>query len=161
MTNGFSEREFRDAMSQFCTGVVVVSGQTEAGPAGFSVQSFVSVSLDPPLIAVCPALGSTSWPKIRDLPNFGINILGVHQEDLCKRFASPNIDRFEGVAWTPSPYGTPMLDDTLGFIDCALEAEHDAGDHALVVARVLEFQLHEPLRNPLLFFRGSFGSFAG
>lgn len=155
----FSEREFRDAMGQFCTGVTVITGMCDDGPAGFAVQSFVSVSLDPPLVAFCPALSGVSWPRIRPLEYFGINILGAHQGWVCEGFAAPNLDRFDQVAWSSSDNGTPVLHDTLGFIECQLEAEHEAGDHTLVLARVIDFRVHEQSRDPLLFFGGSYGSF--
>ena len=73
----FDERAFRNAMGNFCTGIVVATGIADGAPAGFAAQSFVSLSLDPPLVALCPGKQSSSWPKLRDSGSFCINILSV------------------------------------------------------------------------------------
>lgn len=155
----FNQRQFRDAMGQFCTGVAVVTGDCPDGPAGFSVQSFVSVSLSPPLIAVCPALGGKSWQRIRSTGRFGVNILAGDQQGLCARFATSTGDKFRGLDWTPSDRGMPVLESVLGFVDCDLEAEHEVGDHYLVIGRVRDLQVLRTECAPLLFFRGHFGTF--
>lgn len=145
--------EFRRVLGSFCTGVVVVTGMHEGRPRGFTAQSFVSLSLDPPLIAVCPSCDSRSWPLIRGARAFGINVLALGQSMLCRRFARSAEDKFEGVQWSPAPSGNPILRGSLAFIDCTLEAEHAAGDHTIVIGRVraLEDLAQE---QPLLFFRG-------
>ena len=158
----FSQREFRQAMGQFCTGVVVVTGRDAAGaPVGFSAQSFVSVSLDPPLIAVCPAGTSKSWPLIRNSGGrFGINILAADQQDLCLCFARSGGDKFCGLNWKASVQGgVPVLDRVLGFIECSMEVEYPVGDHVMVIGRVHELQVRPGQHAPLLFFRGSYGAF--
>lgn len=156
----FTEREFRSAMGQFCTGVVIVTGRDENGEAcGFAAQSFVSVSLSPPLVAICPANGSVSWPRIRSGGYFGINILSADQQALCARFARSGGDKFEGLDWTVSEAGVPILDRVLGFIECRLEHEYPAGDHCLAVGRVLDLQIRATGGAPLLFFRGAYGAF--
>ncbi len=156
----FSERDFRDAMGQFCTGVVIVTGRDEQGaPCGFSAQSFVSVSLSPPLVAVCPANSSLSWPRIRATGRFGVNILAADQQDLCVRFARSGADKFRGQQWSASALDPPRLDRVLGFVACRLEAEHAAGDHRVVIGRVLDFHMRPGDRLPLLFFRGRYGAF--
>lgn len=157
----FTDRDFRNAMGQFCTGVVVVTGLCEGRPAGFSAQSFVSVSLAPPLVAICPAKTSTSWPGLRASRRFGINILGADQIAVCATFARSGGDKFERLAWSPATSGVPVLDGVIGFVDCELEAEHEAGDHTVVIARVLDLRVHSTERPPLLFFRGAYGAFGG
>ena len=155
----FSERDFRDAMGQFCTGVVIVTGRDEQGaPCGFSAQSFVSVSLAPPLVAVCPANSSRSWPPIRPTGRFGKNILAPDQQDVCARFARSGTDKFQGLPWSASATGLPRLDQVLGFFDCQLEAEHAAGDQSVVIGRVVDCHLRPGERPPLLFFRGRYGA---
>lgn len=160
MTPAFTHREFRDAMGQFCTGVAVVTGQCPEGPAGFSVQSFVSVSLSPPLIAICPAINGTSWARLRDVGHFGINILRHDQESLCLRFGVPGAGKFDNLRWSETEHGIPVLEDTLAFVECRLESEHEAGDHTVVIGRVEDFRIFRPDEPPLLFFRGAYGSFA-
>ena len=155
----FHGREFRDTMSQFCTGVVIVTGAADAGMAGFAAQSFVSLSLEPPLIAVCPGKTSTSWPRIRDAGRFCINVLGEDQRELSDVFAQSG--RVADVGWRPGGSGAPILDGVLAYVDCALEAEHDAGDHTIAVGRVLDIDILDGERGPLLFFRGGYGHFAG
>lgn len=155
----FTDREFRTAMGQFCTGVVVVTGQHEGAPVGFSAQSFVSLSLDPPLIAICPARSSRSWPLLRASGYFGLNVLGADQKEICGSFARSGGDKFIGLRWTPAQTGAPMLDDVLSFIDCRLEAEHEAGDHTIAIGRVVGLYLLDTNRAPLLFFRGLYGAF--
>ncbi|MGQ0621295.1 MAG: flavin reductase family protein [Panacagrimonas sp.] len=155
----FTEREFRSAMGQFCSGVVIVTGLCEGMPVGFSAQSFVSLSLQPPLIGVCPARTSSSWPRIRASGSFGINVLGIDQKELCASFARSGGDKFARRNWSNGLTGSPMLEGALSFIDCRLEAEHEAGDHSIAVGRVVDLKVLDTERLPLLFFRGLYGAF--
>lgn len=150
----FSSREFRDAVGRFCTGVTIITGVSADEPVGFCVQSFVSVSLDPSLVAICPAKTSQSWPKIRQRGFFGINILAEDHGHLVEAFAKSGGDKFAGIDWRLSADGLPVLDNATGFIECALEAEHGAGDHTIAVGKVLRFSLSPREMGPLLFFRG-------
>jgi 3-hydroxy-9,10-secoandrosta-1,3,5(10)-triene-9,17-dione monooxygenase reductase component len=154
-------RRFRTALGQFCSGVVVATGCLEGAPAGFAAQSFSSLSLDPPLIALFPARTSTSWPKLRDSGSFCINILAADQKPVCDLFAKSGIDKFAELAWRPGVTGSPVLDGVLAYIDCTLEAEHDAGDHTIAVGRVRDLEILDPAGAPLLFFRGQYGQFEG
>ena len=149
---------FRAAMGQFCTGVVVVTGALDGEPVGFAAQSFVSLSLDPPLVALCPARTSTSWPRIRDSGNFCINMLADHQRPVCDAFARSGGDKFDGLAWHAAGSGSPVLEGILAYVDCTLQAEHDAGDHTIAVGRVRALEVLDE-DSPLLFFRGGYGRF--
>ncbi|HSG89600.1 MAG TPA: flavin reductase family protein [Pseudomonadales bacterium] len=153
------QRALRDAMGQFCTGVVLATGIGDGRPAGFAAQSFVSLSLEPPLVALCPAKTSTSWPRLRDSGSFCINVLAADQRGLCDAFARSGGDKFEGVAWRAGVTGSPIVDGVLAYVDCDLVAEHDAGDHVIAVGRVREFAVLDGGRGPLLFFGGAYGSF--
>jgi 3-hydroxy-9,10-secoandrosta-1,3,5(10)-triene-9,17-dione monooxygenase reductase component len=155
----FDPRVFRTAMGQFSTGIVVATGCLDGKPAGFAAQSFVSLSLDPPLIALCPGKSSTSWPKLRDSGHFCINILSDEQKPLCDHFAMSGGDKFADLTWRAGVSGSPVLADVLAYVDCKLEAEHDAGDHTIAVGRVLDFKLLAAEDSPLLFFRGGYGQF--
>lgn len=152
-------RQFRDALGQFCTGVVIATGCVDGEPAGFAAQSFSSVSLDPPLVLLCPGKTSTSWPKLRESGSFCINILAADQKPVCDVFAQSGIDKFATLAWHPGATGSPVLDGVLGYVDCDLEAEYDAGDHTVVLGRVRDFSILDAQGSPLLFFRGAFGHF--
>lgn len=150
---------FRTVMGHFATGVTVVTAVHEGTPVGFTAQSFVSLSLEPPLVAVCPGVGSSSWPRIAAAAGLCINMLAADQETLCRAFATAGADKFAGVGWSPSPIsGAPVLDGCLAWVDCAIEATHEGGDHLVVVARVLELGGAEG-GDPLLFYRGGFGRF--
>ena len=109
-------------MGNFCTGVVIVTGVVDGVPSGFAAQSFVSVSLDPPMIAVCPGKSSASWPKLRDSGSFCVNILAADQKDVCDVMARSGLDKFENVVWRGGVTGSPVIADVLGFIDCDLVA---------------------------------------
>ncbi|NOX49758.1 MAG: flavin reductase family protein [Gammaproteobacteria bacterium] len=157
----FDDRTFRHVMGNFCTGVVVATGSVDGQPAGFAAQSFVSLSLDPPLVALCPAVSSTSWPKLRKSGAFCINILAADQKAVCDAMAQSGGDKFAQFGWRFGESGSPILDGVLAYIDCHIEAEHDAGDHTIAVGRVCDFKvLDSDGGSPLLFYRGSYGEFA-
>ena len=156
----FDQTAFRQTMGNFATGVVVVTGLSEGEPVGFAAQSFVSLSLDPPLVAFSPGKSSSSWPRIRHSGSFGINILGQDQQGVCNDMAQSGQDKFANVSWRSGGTGAPMLADVLAFIECSIEAEHDAGDHTIVVGRVQDYQRVRNEAAPLLYFRGMYGSFA-
>jgi flavin reductase (DIM6/NTAB) family NADH-FMN oxidoreductase RutF len=155
----FDEARFRQVLGHFCTGITVITAMEGDEPVGFTAQSFTSVSLDPPLVSVCPATSSTTWPRIRAGGAFCANILGGDQEAVSRAFATRDGDKFRGLGWTPSTAtGSPVLDGVLGWIDCTIEAEHEAGDHFIAVARVVDLGIGEEGR-PLLFYRGGYGRF--
>jgi len=151
--------DFRATLGQFCSGVVVATGMLEGIPAGFAAQSFSSLSLDPPLVALFPGKQSSSWPKLRDSGSFCINVLGAHHQAVCERFAQSGADKFAGLDWRTGVTGSPILTSVLAYIDCDLEAEHDAGDHTIAVGRVRDLAVVEADAQPLLFFRGGYGTF--
>ena len=146
----------REVLGHFASGVTVVTALTAEGPLGFTCQSFSSLSLDPPLVAFAPSRTSTTWPQLRDAGRFCVNVLAERQSGLSRQFARSGTDKFAGVEWSPSPHGSPVLDGVVAWIDSALWAEYDGGDHTIVVARVLDLGAH-PDRRPLLYHRGSYG----
>lgn len=151
-------RAFRDCVGQFGTGVVIVTAAAAQGPLGFTAQSFVSVSLDPPLIAICPARTSRSWPLMRAAGHFAVNILAADQQPVCDRFARSGVDKFADVPWRPGRHGAPVLADTVAAIEWELHAEHDAGDHTLVLGLVTDLTIDRPDAAPLIFLRGRYAS---
>lgn len=156
--------KFRQVLGHFPTGVTVITATTADGtPVGFTIGSFTSVSLDPPLVGFLPMVNSERWAAINESGSFCVNVLGAHQADLCWQFAKSSItEPFEGVAWHPSAItGSPVLDGSIAWIDCAIEGVVDAGDHHFVLGRVLELEHTEPESepNPLLFFKGQLGKF--
>jgi len=146
----------REVLGHFASGVTVVTAVTADGPAGFTCQSFSSLSLDPPLVAFAPARTSRTWPALRTIGRFCVNVLAEGQDDVSQNFARSGTDKFAGVRWSPSAHGSPVLDGVVAWIDGELWAEYDGGDHSIVVARVLDLGA-DPERRPLLFHRGTYG----
>jgi flavin reductase (DIM6/NTAB) family NADH-FMN oxidoreductase RutF len=151
---------FRQVLGHFPTGVVIVTAISGGVPAGLSVGSFTSVSLDPPLVAILPSKASTSWPRIAAAKSLCINILTASQEELCRTFAISGADKFAGVSWHSSPSGAPVLEGALAWIDCDLERQVEAGDHFIALARVRALDIgQDPITAPLVFFQGGYGTF--
>jgi flavin reductase (DIM6/NTAB) family NADH-FMN oxidoreductase RutF len=144
----------RAVLGTFTSGVVVVSSMSD-GPLGFTCQSFASLSLDPPLISFSPARTSTTWPRIRELGRFCINVLAHDQAQLSDQFAGADSDRFAGVGWSASPLGSPVIDGVSAWIDCELASEYEGGDHTIVVGAVRALHSN-PQRHPLIFYRGHY-----
>jgi 3-hydroxy-9,10-secoandrosta-1,3,5(10)-triene-9,17-dione monooxygenase reductase component len=155
MAPGSQQDDFRSVLGRFASGVNVVTALSEGQPIGITMQAFCALSLDPPLILVCPSQQSTTWPRIAAAGAFCVNVLSGRQTELARRFALSGVDKFSAVQWTPSSAsGSPKL-DALAWIDCEIEDTHPGGDHLLVVGRVKSLQLgaDEP---PLIFFRSAF-----
>ena len=147
----------RDVLGHFATGVVVVTARHADGTLlGFTCQSFASLSLDPPLVSLAPARTSTTWPRIRAVGAFCVNVLAAGHEDVSAAFARSGVDKFEGVTWAPGPSGAPVLDGVSAWVDCALWAEYDGGDHTIAVGRVRDLHA-DPSHPPLLYYRGRYG----
>ncbi|MFC9643854.1 flavin reductase family protein [Streptomyces mirabilis] len=128
---------FRDVLSCLASGVVAVTALDGGGrPLGLTVSSFVSVSLDPPLVLFCVAVTSRTWPQMRTADGICINILSEDQQGVSVRLSSGGTERFHDVAWTPSAGGMPVLPGALTWLECTVTDEHRAGDHDVVVSRV-------------------------
>jgi 3-hydroxy-9,10-secoandrosta-1,3,5(10)-triene-9,17-dione monooxygenase reductase component len=150
--------DFRAVLGHFATGIVVVAGMDDGVPAGLTCQSFFSLSLEPPLVAIAPGKSSSSWPRAARSGRVCVNVLGSEQETLARSFASSGADKFAGVGWTRSGNGAPRLEAALAWIDCEVLDVREWGDHYLVVAAVES--LGSGPGQPLLFYRGGFGGFA-
>lgn len=144
----------RAVCGQWATGVAVVSGTGADGrPLGMAVNSFTSVSLDPPLVLFCPARSSTTWPELREGRRFAIDILAREQAELARSFARSGGDKFAGTALRECPDGLPALAGAVARLVCELEAVHPAGDHEIALGRVLRAEQTDDIA-PLLFHRG-------
>lgn len=149
------ERELREALGHFCTGVTVVASVDGDVPVGMACQSFASLSLSPPLVLFCPARSSRTWTRIERSGRFCVNVLAADQQDVSAVFGRPGDAKFTGLDWSPSPRGSPVLGGVLTWVDCTIEAVHLAGDHDVVVGRVDELGSLRAAR-PLLFYRGGY-----
>lgn len=153
---GFTESDFRRVLGHFASGVVVATTMNHEAPAGLTIQSFCSLSLNPPLVVLCPSLASSSWPQIRGSGHACVNVLAEGQKDLALRFSRPGGNKFAGVRWRPSPLtSSPMLAGAAAWLDCALDAEHVYGDHLVAVFRVLDLSARGQAK-PLVFYRSEF-----
>jgi 3-hydroxy-9,10-secoandrosta-1,3,5(10)-triene-9,17-dione monooxygenase reductase component len=156
----FDASRFRQVMGHFPTGVTIITGMADDHPAGFTIGSFTSVSLDPALVGFLPQLTSDTWAAIAPTGRFCVNILGPKQAAECWRFAKKGVDdRFSDVAWSASPSGSPVLDDAIAWIDCVVEVVYEVGDHLFVVGRVVAMNHADNDPDPLLFYRGKLGQF--
>ena len=113
--------------------------------------------MEPPLVALAPGKNSTSWPRIARAGAFCVNVLAEDQEALCRDFAVSGGDKFAGVGWRIGGNGAPQLDGVLAWLECALVATHDAGDHELVIGSVHDMGVTRG--RPLVYYRGGFGRF--
>jgi flavin reductase (DIM6/NTAB) family NADH-FMN oxidoreductase RutF len=146
----------RHALGHFATGVTIVTGNGPDGaPVGFACQSFASVSLDPPLVLFCADHRGRSWPLMRDSGRFTVNVLEHGQRDLIGRFGSSAGRRFADLEWVQSQHGGPSLPGVLMRVHCTVEQVHVAGDHDVVIGRVLDLEDGGSGR-PMLFYRGRF-----
>jgi flavin reductase (DIM6/NTAB) family NADH-FMN oxidoreductase RutF len=151
------EAKFRQVLGHYPTGVVVITALSATEqPVGLAIGSFTSVSLDPPLVAFFPAKNSSSWPKIEAAGSFCVNILGEDQEDICRVFATRSADKFASIGWRKGRTGVPIVNDVIAWIECSIERVDDAGDHLIVVGRVVELEVGHA-GGPLVFFRGGYG----
>lgn len=152
-----SSAEFRRVLGHLPTGVVVLASHTPEGPVGMAVNSITSVSLEPQLISISAASSSSTWPQLRAVGRFCVSVLADDHEEVSRQFAGPSADRFAGLSLHQRA-GGPALDSAVAWLDCALYAEHLAGDHTIVVASVLGMDAVDD-RDALVFFRGRYGQF--
>jgi flavin reductase (DIM6/NTAB) family NADH-FMN oxidoreductase RutF len=153
---GHDARTLRDALGCFATGVTVVTCHGESGePAGLTVNSFTSVSLDPPLLLVCVRKDAASAGPLTTAANFAVNVLQTGQQPASIRFSTRDEDRFGATPWSLGESGAPILKDSLGVFECERFAVHDGGDHHMLIGRVVKASFDAGL-DPLLYFRGSY-----
>jgi flavin reductase (DIM6/NTAB) family NADH-FMN oxidoreductase RutF len=149
------KNELRRVMGHFATGVTVITTFRKSGEMhGLTANAFTSVSLEPPLLLICVDKKADSYPCFDEVGVFTVNILAADQEALSRRFAVSGGNKFEGVAYHPGGNGAPILEGTLGHIECRITARHDGGDHTIYVGEVQEAETRE--HKPLLFFRGGY-----
>jgi flavin reductase (DIM6/NTAB) family NADH-FMN oxidoreductase RutF len=152
-----AEDRLRHTFGHLPTGVSVVTGYAPNGPIGMSANSVTSLSLDPPLLLFCPAKTSQTWPVIRRAGRFCVNVLAHHHERSARLFAARGVDSFLGSVIGERLCG-PALSDAVAWIDCELVEEMEGGDHTIVVASILDLDARDGI-DPLVFFKGSYGTF--
>ena len=149
---------FRAVLSTVPTSVVVITGRSDSGaPLGATIGSFTSVSLNPPMVGFLPAVDMEVWKAMRGAGKFCVNVLTGEQEDVCWAFASGKADRFEGVNWSDSPAGLPLLSGVAAWIDCEIESETLLGDHYFVAGNVIGMGAENASESSMIFYRNAVG----
>lgn len=147
--------ELRRAFGTFATGVTVVTALGEDGrPAGLTVNSFSSVSLDPPLVLWSLSARSPSLPLFEVASHFAINVLAAHQAEASLRFSRPAADKFAGHRWRGGLGGAPLLEECVSWFECRRHARHTGGDHVIFLGEVE--RLTHTRRKPLVFLHGRY-----
>ena len=154
---------FRRACGQFMTGVnVVTTLDQESVPAGLVVNSFTSVSLDPPLVLVCIDRHSNSYRAMATATRYAVHVLSADQESVSRRFTRSDLsgaEKLEEVSWSPGLGGVPLLSDFIARFECRVIAAYDGGDHVIYLGAVEKMAMDESHRPALGYFRGSYYHF--
>jgi flavin reductase (DIM6/NTAB) family NADH-FMN oxidoreductase RutF len=147
------------AFGHFATGVTIVTTRGADGrPVGMTVNSFSSLSLEPPLVLWSLARASVNFDVFQRASHFAVHVLGTDHLPLARQFATKDIDRFLGVETTVCSSGVPRLSEYHACFECETHARHDGGDHSIIVGRVVG--IDERPGDPLLFYRGRFAKIA-
>lgn len=154
--NSLEIAHFKEVLGHFATGVVVVTAQTSDGPAGFTCQTFGSLSLEPMLISFAASAVGNSWSRIRGHGSVALNILSSEQETLARVFAQSGADKFAGIGWSVGdPGGAPLLEGALAHLSGKIIDIASHGDHDIAVVEVQHAVSHPG--EPLIYYRGGFG----
>lgn len=129
-------QKFRHCLGQFATGVTVVTADAGGTPVGMTVNSFASVSLEPPLILWSIGAASRSYPAFAAAEHFAVNVLADDQIALSRHFSCSGEDKFATVSWRAGVTGSPILAGVAAVFECTKEAEHKGGDHLIIIGRV-------------------------
>lgn len=149
------ERALRDAFGTFPSGVVAVAARVGGRLVGIAASSFTSISVEPPLVSFAVAKSSRTWPALREAGEIGVSVLADHHDVLCRQLAGPAERRFEGLELRASAAGAVLLPDGVSAFTTTVEQELDAGDHLVVLLRVVEVDVPGE-RSPLVFHRSGF-----
>lgn len=154
--SGSDPRILRDAMGTFATGVTVVTSLGDNGePVGLTANSFTSVSLDPPLLLVCPARSASTTEALESCEHFAVNILRSEQEHISTLFATKGTDRFSEIEFDTSENGVPIIHDALANFECRTHALHEGGDHLILIGKITRARFTSD-HEPLLYYQGRY-----
>ena len=152
-------QDLRDALASFATGIAIVTSIDDSGtPVGVTINSFSSVSMNPPLVLFCLDRKAFSLPTFLGAGHFAINILEVSQDELAHRFATPLADKWAGVRWVAGAGGVPLLPGCVASLECRRYNVLEGGDHLIILGEVTAATSH-PDREALLYKRGLYGRF--
>jgi flavin reductase (DIM6/NTAB) family NADH-FMN oxidoreductase RutF len=149
----------RRAYGCFPSGVTAVCAVLDGVPVGMAASSFTSVSLSPPLVSLCVQDSSRTWPKLRDCPRLGVSVLAADHDVACVSLSRKEGDRFAGVEWEPTQQGAVFVHGATAWLECSVDAEIPAGDHAIALLRIHGLRA-EPEATPLIFHASRFRTLA-
>ena len=156
----FDIRAYRTALGSFPTGVAVITTSASAEHhMGITVNSFTSVSLEPPLVLWCLDKKSDRYYAFTNARSYTVSVLGTDHQEVSSRLAKQGSHSLDGIELLRTELGPPALADALAVFECHADAVHDAGDHAILIGRVVRFSRHAG-GDPLVYFRGKYGSLA-
>lgn len=148
---------FRKALGHYASGITIIAGHDGKEPLGFTCQSFYSVSVAPPLVSFSVMSSSSTYPRIRETAKFSVNVLSQAQRPISDQFARRGVDKWAGIAWRMTSSQNPVIADTLMWLDCRIVAEHEAGDHQIVIGQVVSMGSSDVTDDaPLLYYRGEY-----
>ena len=150
----------RRVFGAFPSGVTTLAAVVGGRPLGMAASSFTAVSLDPPLVSVCLAHSSTTWPKLRKVDRLGVSVLSAGQERAGRQLATPGVDRFAGLNWAATAEGAVLLDGASAWLECSVQQQVKAGDHDIVVLYVHDLDADVEMA-PLVFHASRFRRLAG
>jgi flavin reductase (DIM6/NTAB) family NADH-FMN oxidoreductase RutF len=136
-----SERDFRDTLARWASGVTIVTARDEGEPVGMTAASFSSLSLDPPLVLVCVAHSANSYAGLVKAPGFAVHMLGAEQVEMSSRFSLPGPDKFRDFPDERGPFDVPLLPFGVARMVCAAHSTLEGGDHTILVGRVVSTEL--------------------
>jgi flavin reductase (DIM6/NTAB) family NADH-FMN oxidoreductase RutF len=146
----------RRVYGRFPTGVMAVCAMRDGDPVGFAASSFVVVSAEPPLVAVCVQRGSTTWPLISASPSIGLSVLSAGQDRLCRQLAARGgFDRFIGAGWSATTHGAVLIEGAAAWLECSIYNVSPAGDHKLALMKVRRHGVNDDAA-PLVFHASGF-----
>ena len=145
----------RRAFAVFPSGVTAVCASVDGRPVGLAASSFTSVSLDPPLVSVCIAHTSGTWPSLRAAGRVGVSVLAEGHASIARQLAGKSGDRFAGVDWAEGPDRSVFIHGAALWLDCSVSREVPAGDHDIVLLEIRAVTPH-PDRNPIVFHGSQF-----
>lgn len=155
LVHALDPARLRQVFGAFPSGVTAVAAVVDGRPVGLAASSFTSVSLDPPLVSVCIAHTSTTWPLLRRAARLGVSVLGADQEHVGRRLAARDADRFATLSWRATADGAVLLEGASAWLECGVQHQIRAGDHDILLLRVHDLDA-EPAVAPLVFHASRF-----
>ena len=154
-----NESDFRQAISQFASGVTVVTARAGGRSFGMTLSAMTSLSVEPPALLICVNRKVPTEQAITASCVFAVNVLADYQERLARKFAKPADDKFDGVDVEYTRHGVPLLRGALGHFECTVRERMSGGSHSIFIGHVDAARVYD--RRPLVYHGAGFGGFNG